>query len=158
MISKIGQEMLQFQEDRAKEYNYRPIGFNLFLGDVRQKYIDQMPSWCKISGDPNRGLVSHEGMPIATGYDRIVVGDYGAFIEIDPSHMLMDNICVQHGQEYRINDERFRDHVKYFWYTATDRSNIKLYFQQKTVTYADYVPGMWYVSVYEVLPSEDGML
>lgn len=148
-ISKIGREMLDFQERLAKEYGYAPIGYNLFLGDVRQKYRDALPGWCKLNGCiiPCYTL---SGTLIAKGYNRIVIGDYGAFVEFTSEQAVKSNMIVQPGQEYRITDPRFSERVKYFWYTAKDDSGVKIYFQQKTVTYADYLPGMYYVSPYEL--------
>ena len=35
-ISEVGRAMLAFQDGLAAEYGYNPIGFNLFLGDVRE--------------------------------------------------------------------------------------------------------------------------
>ena len=40
--------------------------------------------------------------------------------------------------------------VKYLWLTIKDNSCIKIYYQKKSVDYADYKPGMLYVSVHEV--------
>lgn len=142
--------MLKFQEDLAIEYGYKPIEPNLFLGDVRQKYLKALPAWCKIDGDPKCGLFSERGTRIAYGYNRIVIGDYGAFVEITPEQIETLTIKLAPGEEYRIYDERFASRVKYHWYTTKVPAQIKLYHQQKPVTYADYVPGMWYVSPYQV--------
>lgn len=152
MISEAGKEMLLFQEHLAKEYGYQPIEPNLFLGDVRQKYIDALPAWCKREGEPHRELFSEKETCIANGYNRIVVGDYGAFIEIRPDQINQEKLRLAPGEEYRVYDERYAAHVKYHWYTTIVPAQIKLYYQQKKVNYADYVPGMWYVSVYEVFP------
>ena len=140
--------MLAFQEDLAKEYGYAPIGYNLFLGDVRQKYLDALPEWCELAGAviPCYTMC---GTLIATGYNRIVIGDYGAFLEFTPEQ-ICGPLRVQPGQEYRINDPQFSDRVKYHWLTANDLSGVKVYFQQKTVSYADYIPGMYYISPYEL--------
>lgn len=46
------------------------------------------------------------------------------------------------------------EHVKYPWLTADDNSDVKVYDQKRSVEYADYKPGMLYVSVYEVFPAE----
>ena len=35
------------------------------------------------------------------------------------------------GQEYRYRGPNFVNSVKYFWYTAKDSSDVKIYFQQK---------------------------
>lgn len=51
-------------------------------------------------------------------------------------------------------DPRYAEHVKYLWLTADDGSNVKVYDQKRPVEYADYMPGMLYVSVYEVFPTK----
>lgn len=95
-------------------------------------------------------LCSLEGTQICNGYDRIVIGDYGAYIEIDESDMNLLKIELQDGEEYRYNDPYYRKRIKYIWYTARDDSGVKIYHQQKRVPYADYVVGKYYVSPYEV--------
>lgn len=80
---------------------------------------------------------------------------HGAFIEISPDDMVMDSIVVKRGQEYRINNPKYSERVKYQWFTARDRSDCKLYFQQKGVTYADYKPNKWYISPFEVCTLEE---
>ncbi len=106
VITETGREMLRFQEQLAKDYGYQPIGYNLFLGDVRQKYLDALPEWRKVDGDPEIPLFTDKGTQISTGYKRIVIGDYGAFIEMSQEQMVMDNIQICDGQEYRIEDAR----------------------------------------------------
>lgn len=149
-ISDIGKEMLAFQEKLAAERGYAPVEIDLFLGDVRKKYRTALPDWCKISGDASASLYSLDGTKICTGYTRIVIGDYGAFVEISPEQICKESLCCKRGQEYRLSDERFAANVKYIWLTAKDRSGCKVYFQKKKVAYADYVPGMYYISPYEV--------
>ena len=154
MISTLGKEMLAFQEELAKAYNYKPIQFNIFLGDVREKFRKALPTWCKLDGDPLCALFSETGTQIATGYSRIVIGDYGAYVEISPEQILQDKLRLAPGEEYRVYNERYSAHVKYHWYTTIVSQQIKLYYQQKTVANADYISGMWYVSVYEILPED----
>lgn len=149
-ISNIGKQMLSFQDQLAREYKYKPIEINIFIGDVRQKYLKALPDWCKVDGDTHMSLYSLDGTLIAMGYRRIVIGDYGAFIECSPEQVCKFNLHCKPGQEYRIHDERFSRNAKYHWLTAKDRSDCKIYLQQKTVAYADYIPGMYYISPYEV--------
>ena len=166
-MSEKGKEMLQFQADLATEHGYKPImkpnpSYQKGLSSEPKKihddsYIEQyrknLPEWCKTASAKKQcPLISLDGTLICTDIERIVIGDYGAFIEIAPEHMVLDNLKVKEGQEFRINDEKYNSHVKYHWYTAKDNSDCKVYFQQKTVTYADYNPGMYYISPYEVIP------
>ena len=87
---------------------------------------------------------------ICNGYDRIVIGDYGAFIEFSEEHIASD-FTIKAGQEYRVNDEKYKKNIKYIWLTIGDGSNIKIYLQKRKVSYADYKPKKYYVSVHEVL-------
>ena len=148
-MSETGKEMLAFQEKLAAEYNYSPLGFNLFLGDVREKYLNALPGWCSLTGSPTP-LFSLDGTQISTAYERVVTGDYGCFLEISPDHIIENNIHCKPGQEYRYTDERFAENVKYLWFTTKDRSDCKIYLQKKAVDYADYIPGCYYISPYEV--------
>lgn len=154
-MSELGREMLAFQENLAAEYGYKSIGLNLFLGDVREKYKSALPGWCNMEGNDAMSLFSLDGTRLCNGYDRIVIGDYGAFVEISPDHILQNNLHCKVGQEYRFSDERFAKNVKYLWLTASDHSDCKIYLQKKRVDYADYVPGMYYISPYEVIPGAE---
>ena len=130
--------------------NHKPIEPNLFLGDVRQKYKEALPEWCIIEGDPTVHLYTLDGMLLSDGYARVVIGDYGAFIEIAGDQIHKETLRCKPGQEYRNQDERYSKNVKYLWLTARDRSDCKIYLQKNTVSYADYIPGMYYISPYEV--------
>lgn len=150
-ISDIGTKMLRYQEQLAHQHRYKPIP-RTFFQDVRAEFEDALPDWCVMTGD-DVPLETACGTEIAKGYTRIVIGDYGAFVEISPSQILMSRLHVKEGQTYRIEDPRYAEHVKYLWYTANDRSDVKVYIQKRTVEYADYKPDMIYVSVYEVFPA-----
>lgn len=149
-ISDIGKQMLRFQSNLAAEHHYKPIEPNLFLGDVRQTYLQNLPAWCSLTDSPQTPLYSLDGTKLCTGYTRIVIGDYGAFVEISPDQICQQTIHCKPGQEFRANDPRFSENVKYLWMTAKDHSDCKIYLQKKSVNYADYIPGMYYISPYEV--------
>lgn len=149
-MSEVGRKMLAFQSELAAEFGYEPIEPNLFLGDVRETYREALPEWCVPEGEPETKLYSLDGTLLCVGYTRIVIGDYGAFVEISPGQVILKNIEYKRGQEYRYQDERYAGHVKYQWLTAKDRSRCKIYYQMLPVSYADYKPGMYYISPYEV--------
>lgn len=140
--------MLDFQHTLATLNGYRPLS-NQKSKEVREYCLNQLPSWCNITGD-NISLFTMNKTMFALGYDRIVIGDYGAFIEYSFKHIIEEVYKVQEGQEYRFEDAKYKDNVKYYWSTINDFSGIKIYYQQKTVTYADYIPQKFYVSPYEV--------
>lgn len=153
-ITAVGKKMLQFQEHLAAGHHYKPIEIDLFLGDVRQTYLQNLPDWCSLTGAPQTPLYTLDDTLVCTGYERIVIGDYGAFIEISPEQIRKETLRCKPGQEFRQNDPRFSKNVKYLWLTAKDLSGCKIYFQRKRVDYADYIPGMYYISPYEVYPAD----
>ena len=144
------ENLLQFQEELSAKYKYRKLKQSL-SEEVRQKYLDNIPSQLNINGDINFKIHSIDGTLISNGYNRIVIGDYGAFIEFDKNQVVKSNLKVKSGQEYRINNPKYSEHVKYCWLTPNDGSDMKVYFQKRTVGYADYNVDMFYVSPYEIL-------
>ena len=160
-----GKTMLAFQAQMAAVHKYKPIPIDLFNGNIRDKYIKELPEWCfgddksdaldhlfaesAYVTDNQRPLYDREGLQICSGYHRIVIGDYGAFVEIPEAMICQENIMCKKGQEYREKDEKYKN-VKYLWYTGKNTADCKIYLQKKTVDYADYVPGMYYVSPYEL--------
>ena len=129
----------------VNQFHYKPLPYSLSVTQ-RQLYKETLPSWCKINGD---SCILYAGsLPIAKGYSRVVIGDYGAYIEIPPGLIISDNIIIKPGEEYR-KEERYKN-VKYYWLCPITDENVKIYWQKHKVTYADYIPQMFYVSPYEV--------
>lgn len=137
------------QNKLSEKYNYKKLPSNL-SEFVRNEYLKSLPDLLKLNGDLDFEIYSKKETLISIGYNRIVIGDYGAFIEFDKNQVVYENIQIKKGEEYRIYDDHYNKNVKYIWYTAKDDSNIKIYYQQKTVSYADYIPNVFYVSPYEI--------
>ena len=142
---------LKIEAALAEKYKYKPLSKKL-SEKFRNLFNENIPSFLNVSGSATP-LYTLNGTQICNGYDRIVIGDYGAFIEFSQEH-IASNFAVKKGQEYRINDEKYKNNVKYIWLTINDKSDIKIYFQKKKVLYADYKPKKYYVSVHEVLDSK----
>lgn len=138
---------LNIESKLADKYGYKPLKKDLSK-KYRNLYKENIPDLLKIDGD-NINLYTLNGSLICKGYNRIVIGDYGAFIEYE-KELANDNYVIKQGQEYRINDPKYSKNVKYHWYTIDDNSNIKIYWQRKTVTYADYKKDMYYISPHEI--------
>lgn len=130
----------------AKKYGYKPLSSELST-KYRQFYLENIPKELNVNGGVET-LYTTKGNPICDGYDRIVIGDYGAFIEFSTSPY---TFIIKPGQEYRMNDKQYSRSVKYVWLTIDDESDIKIYYQKRTVLYADYLPRKFYVSVHEVI-------
>jgi hypothetical protein len=95
------------------------------------------------------GLFSKEGLTVSKGYERIVIGGRGPYVEFTEDQIVFDSFKVPREQLYRFKDAR----VYYIELRSVGLSNIKLYFQLKTVSYADYKIGMFYISPYELYDS-----
>lgn len=178
-ISEIGKIMLDYQEQLADKYNYKKLE-NILALDSMRKYVLSLPEGfhlndnsIPVANNPEINyakdkpgfeikktpftLLSRCETMIACSFDRIVIGHYGAFIEIDEKDMYMNKIKCEEGQEWRIRSLKYRDKVKYRWFTAKDDSHCKIYYQQKEVSYADYKKDKLYISPFEVLNRDELM-
>lgn len=134
-------------QELVEKYKYKKLPKEL-SEQQRKYYLSQLsPEFC-LDGDFNCELYDLKGNKISNGYNRIVIGDYGAFIEIDVNHMLINNLKVAPGQEYRFT-ERYKN-VKYHWYCLKNNEDIKIYYQRHTVNYADYKVDMFYIAPDEI--------
>lgn len=145
---QIGNETLSFQNSLSEEYGYKKLPETLSY-TVRAQYARKLPNFYMYDDNKKQKLHSRDGVLIAEKWNRIVIGDYGAFVEIDDADIHKENIKVKPGEEYRINDPKYREHVKYHWYIPKNGYPSKIYFQQAEVTYADYKRGKWYISPHE---------
>lgn len=142
---------LKIEEKLAAKYKYKKLPDDL-SEKYRNFWKENIPNFLSVSGD-RIPLYTVYGSPICEWYDRIVIGDYGAFIEF-PKSAICNDFEVAKGQEYRIYDERYSSRVKYHWLTISDGSDIKIYKQIRGVTYADYQPNKFYISVHEAFNME----
>lgn len=135
-------------DELSNKYKYKKLS-NKLSNVARNIYTNTIPAFL-LSYDKTKPLYSLNGSLICNGYDRIVIGDYGAYIEFSSEQANKDLFIIAPGQEYRL-EPRYSN-VKYIWLTIDDGSQIKIYYQKNTVSYADYKPQYYYVSVYEVYP------
>jgi hypothetical protein len=138
-------------EALVKEYDYKPLT-PLFSKRMRQFYRKVLPDTLNLYGD-SVVLFDHHNCPICVGYRRIVIGDYGAYIEFEKENVHPDAaLRVQIGQEFRENGHY---NVKYSWLT-NKAGYVKIYLQKERVKYADYIPGLYYVHVEDVEVKNEG--
>lgn len=133
------EDILALLTDRRQKHSrsfYKPLGSARRVV-IRQWYIEQLPPWLNLSGGDTR-LFNKVGTPLANGYERIVVGDYGAYVEFT-GRQLGSPLDGWNGQGN-----------KYLWLRTRDGEQTKIYKQLQTVRYADYVPGMYYVAPSDV--------
>lgn len=117
---------------------YYPLQ-STYSTSIREWYLSQIQI-------PERGtsFTTPGGLEIAKDYERVVVGDYGAYIEFAPGQIVGKNIRPHFsGSPSR--------QIKYVWWESKDSHKIKIYEQKRTVLYADYKIGLWYISPHDVL-------
>ena len=173
-LSNTGQYITKLQEDLANQFFYKKLDDKLAIECMR-KYVLSLPEgFClehneipvinnpeinyivykpgfEIIKERKFPLLSRKGTLISNGFERIVLGHYGAFIEIDKEDIYENNLILEPGQEYRMRDRKYKNKVKYIWFTTKDESCCKIYRQTREVLYADYKINMYYISPFEVL-------
>lgn len=97
-------------------------------------------------------ILVKSGVQIATGFIRIVHGDRGAYVEFDPSQLEEDYLFIPKDKEWRVR----HPNAYYIEYRTTDGEFVMVYKQKKEVDYADYVPGMYYISPMHLANFERG--
>jgi hypothetical protein len=132
-------KVTDFIDRLVEEYKYKPLPEDKSI-KARAWYEKHLPKL-----NPEAQLLDGKGKLIAINFNRIVIGDYGAFIEFEPNSALEDRFWVPKLQEFRLRPNFYG---KYIWMTS-DGEN-KIYKQIRGVSYADYKPGMYYISPYEV--------
>lgn len=77
---------------------------------------------------------------------RVVIGDRGPYVEFDWQQIIAKNFFIPVDQEYRKTDKR----VYYVEARSNDAAYVKLYYQKRTVAYADYKINKVYISPFEL--------
>ena len=103
-----------------------------------------------LEGSESAKFFTKSGTHVATGYERIVIGGRGPYIEFKADQIVEESFSIPEDQEYRKTDRR----VYYIEARSDDESNVKLYIQRRTVKYADYKVGMLYISPFELKTDE----
>lgn len=91
-----------------------------------------------ITGNPTTRFFTRSGVCVATGYDRIVIGDRGPYVEFDATHLIQGVLKETDLSHY------------YYIELRTVPDNVKVYAQLRRVNYAEYHPGKFYVSPFEL--------
>lgn len=115
---------------------------SLMLTPDEQRYAARLSIPIR-PGDPNKKFFTQSGQHVATGYTRIVVGQRGPYVELKPESL-----------NPLSHDESSQAHY-YYIELRTSSDNVKVYVQVNRVDYADYIPGMCYISPFD-LYDEDG--
>lgn len=102
-----------------------PVGHYYFTGDpIKGVFAPRKP-----------GTLFIEDIFVANGFERIVHGRRGAYVEFLTKQIYWKNFF------------RLSSHHYYVDYRLVAGDDIKLYLQKRTVAYADYKIGLCYISV-----------
>lgn len=125
---------------------------------MRPEKIKEYKQRLKINadeGDDDTVIHTEENMVIAKGYERVVIGDRGPYIELAHRHILLDGIFIPKEQHWRF-EPKWRKKVYYFEFRTIDEAYLKVYLQNRCVNYADYKEEFWYVDPFKTKILENG--
>ena len=102
-----------------------------------------------VEGNETTEFKTKGGIVVGKGYTRIVIGERGPYLEFSPEQIRLTNCSIPEGEEKRQGEGFF-----YIEYRSNDFTKVKIYLQKKTVKYADYKVGMFYISPFDVLADD----
>lgn len=82
-----------------------------------------------------------DGTLFAESFNRVVHGGRGDYVEFEK-----EQILVQLESLFNNDIEHDKIDTYYWWLVPINNKNVKVYLQRKTVKYADYKIGKYYVS------------
>jgi len=81
-----------------------------------------------------------DGTLFANSYNRVVHGKRGDYVELEKMQIIPE-LVSKFGNNIEIPIDKY-----YFWLHPIDKPDYKVYLQLKTVKYADYKIGKYYIS------------
>lgn len=132
--------------DLINDFNERyhgralPQDESLYLREL--VYPKAVPSWLQYEGDESQPLFTKVGTPFCSGYSRVIISDYGPYIEIPQS--LIDKSIVKRDLATETNIDMGTSSTR-VWFYASDNSRMPLFMQAKTTNLGDFIPEYFYV-------------
>lgn len=126
-------------QELADKYKYRPLPKTV-KEEAHKLYRENL------NGFEKKRDTLIDGRPFCKDYERVVVGDYGAYVEIKEGDIIQP-LTVPEKQKWRYDKEYLEKKnitIKYYW---LEWNGHKVYHQVAGVKYADYKPGFYYISV-----------
>lgn len=113
-----------------------------------ENYIQRLQ--IPIFGDFDTIFKTKNNTLVAKGYQCIVIGGRGPYIEFSPEQIFRENVYIPENELKRIKNNIYY----YIEYRTKDKAHVKIYFQKRVVDYADYKVGMFYVSPFDLLAND----
>lgn len=118
-----------------------------YRADCRERLIiPEVYPLDKIVAKEDIHFYTQSGALIAKNYVRVVIGDRGPYIEFTGKHINHEALRIPASQEWR----RSHRGCYYLELRSTDESYVKVYLQKRTVKYADYIIGCYYISPFDL--------
>jgi len=86
-------------------------------------------------------LCCSSSLPIATSYQRVVIGQRGPYVEFTKNQIIDTKLYIPRSQLYRLSDPKV-----YYIEFRTIEGDVKVYYQMRSVAYADYLINHFYIS------------
>lgn len=102
-----------------------------------------------VNGDKIPLFTNYQNL-IASEYQRVVIGQRGPYVEFTKNQIIDRELYIPKSQLYRLSDPKI-----YYIEFRTLIGNVKVYYQMRSVAYADYLINHFYISPYD-LYNEDG--
>jgi len=99
-------------------------------------------------------LFTATGLLMANSYRRIVWGDRGPYVEFTSNDLVHDAFELNRMEMWRMSSPA----AYYVDYRTKDTAAVKIYWQKRTVDYADYRIGLYYISPFDLRMRADGSL
>lgn len=100
----------------------------------------------------NEKLYLKDGTLLLNSYNRVVHGERGDYIEFEKEHLALS--LIPHFNNRDI-DELLQLGCYYQWLNPENNKDIKIYYQLRTVKYADYEIYKYYISPEFILEFKD---
>jgi hypothetical protein len=138
MISVENQARIQeLRKELESKWYGGSKGYLKHLENEHRKLVGDVPTSCQVN---LRGII------FLAGFSRVVIGSHGPYIEFNEGDCLIP-LRVKEGEEWRQASEGSK---KYHWLYPVGFQDVKVYHQVRTVDYASYVVGKYYVDLLSV--------
>lgn len=107
-------------------------------------------------GSEDMKLFTESGEHVSTGYERIVFGGRGPYVEFRKRNMHKECMYLPEDLAWKM-DESYADKIFYYEF-RTKEDYVKIYFQKKTVDYADYKIHRFYISPFDLYDENGDVL
>ncbi len=105
-------------------------------------FIDVQETEIPLQGSDEGCFHTRDGLLLAQGYLRVVIGRRGAYVEFTREQIQFENLAIPKEQAWRQRSKN----AFYIEYRSTDAAKVTVYHQKRLVNYADYRIDHFYIA------------